>query len=72
MCDGRKWCTSRVHATGKLVAVDTFIAGTVKGRRQGFIERFHRALLEEHLRIKGPTYLVRGRRGDAEGLGRPS
>jgi transposase InsO family protein len=47
---------------------------TKVGRPQsnGFIERFHRTLLEEHLRIKGADDLVRDRRGDAEGPGRVS
>ena len=44
------------------------------GRLQsnGFIERFHRTLPEEHLRVKGADDLVRVRRGDAGGSGRLS
>nr|WP_310778904.1 integrase core domain-containing protein [Candidatus Palauibacter scopulicola] len=34
-------------------------------RSNGLIERFHRTLLDEHLRGKGPDDMVRVRRGDA-------
>ena len=47
---------------------------TKVGRPQsnGCIERFHRTLLEEHLRIIGTDDLVRDAGGDADGHGRPS
>ena len=47
---------------------------TKVGRPQsnGFIERFHRTLLESHLRIKGRTTWFETARGDAEGAGRLS
>ena len=49
----------QVNATVELVAVDTFLPGTLKGVGKVYIqtvlERFHRTLLEEHLRIKGRT-----------------
>ena len=45
---------------------------TKVGRPQsnGFIQRFHRTLLDEHLRVGGEDHLVRVRRGDADGSGR--
>ena len=74
--NGREYCgRPDKHPYELFLQLEDIEHRTTKvGRPQsnGFIERFHRTLLEEHLRIKGPDHLVRDRRGDAEGPGRVS
>ena len=74
--NGREYCgRPDKHPYELFLQLEDIEHRTTKvGRPQsnGFIERFHRTLLEEHLRIKGTDDLVRDRRVDAEGPGRLS
>ena len=71
--NGREYCgRPDKHPYELFLQLEEIEHRTTKvGRPQsnGLIERFHRTLLEEHLRINDPDDLVRDGCGDAEGPG---